>query len=97
MAGNGGGPYRALMDKITVQAGTLVQWKGLPVWLSQILSFQTLRVQEKAYQKGFVKTMTESVSKTAMSVEKATGHDAGVQTLEIRKKQPRLMQTIKMH
>ena len=86
MAGNGGGPYRALMDKITVQLEPLYNGKRLPVWLSQILSFQTLRVQEKAYQKGFVKTMTESVRKTAMSVEKSTGHDVGIQTLEIRKK-----------
>jgi type VI secretion system protein ImpL len=85
MAGNGGGPYRKLIDKITVQLEPLYNGGALPAWLSQILRFQTFRGQGNAYQTGFVKTMTDSVKKTAMSVEKSTGHDAGVATLDNRK------------
>ena len=85
MAGNGGGPYRALIDKITVQLEPLYRGGTTPIWLSQIVRYQTVRVQGRAHQAGILKTMKESVRKTAMSVEKSTGHNAGVETLENRK------------
>ncbi|MHB8137731.1 MAG: type VI secretion protein IcmF/TssM N-terminal domain-containing protein [Smithellaceae bacterium] len=83
MASSDGGPYSALIDKITTQLSPLHGGGEIPGWLFQIARFQAMKAQGTAYKAGFFKTMTESVKKKAISVEKATGHDAGSQKLDM--------------
>jgi type VI secretion system protein ImpL len=77
-----GGPWFALLNRITTELEPLATGGELPPWLAQLLQFQLIRAQGFAQESGTLSKAAESGKQLLATVEKKIGRDVGAKKLE---------------
>ena len=72
-----GGPFFALMNRITTELEPLVAGGQLPTWLAQVLQFQLIRAQGFIQEGGALSKAAESGKQLLATVQKKIGRDVG--------------------
>jgi type VI secretion system protein ImpL len=72
-----GGPFFALMNRITTELDPLVAGGQLPTWLAQVLQFQLIRAQGFIQEGGALSKAAESGKQLLATVQKKIGRDVG--------------------
>ncbi len=72
-----GGPFFALMNRITTELEPLVAGGQLPPWLAQVLQFQLIRAQGFIQEGGALSKAAESGKQLLATVQKKIGRDVG--------------------
>ncbi len=72
-----GGPFFALLNRITTELEPLVAGGQLPTWLAQVLQFQLIRAQGFIQEGGALSKAAESGKQLLATVQKKIGRDVG--------------------
>jgi len=78
-----GGPYFALLNKITTEIEPLAAGGPLPAWLAQVVQFQLIRAQGLVQESsGALSKAAESGKQMLATVEQKLGRDVGARKVE---------------